>query len=58
MKSHCQFTVVGMDLDCPNCGESVKSGNRHECEVDGGISTRQTVPLEKPPAKKRKREGK
>ena len=47
MKSHCSFSVVGMDLRCPLCGELVHSGSRHVCEKDGGISSRRTVPLER-----------
>jgi len=54
MKSHCKFTVVGMDLECPNCGALVGSGNEHECERDGGVVSARTIPLERPPAKKGK----
>lgn len=44
MKSNCEFTVLGMDMECPTCGELVHSGNRHECEWDGGVGTRRTTP--------------
>ena len=48
MKSKCSFVVIGMDLDCPNCGQHVPSGSSHECEVDGGIVTVQTKRLSDP----------
>lgn len=48
MKSTCAFSVVGMDLDCPNCGAKVASGNRHECERDGGVVSARTFSIEQP----------
>jgi hypothetical protein len=45
MKEHCAFSVQGMDLECPLCGELVKSGNSHACDKDGGVSSRRTVPI-------------
>lgn len=45
MKEHCEFSVQGMDLECPLCGELVKSGNLHFCDKDGGVSSRKTVPI-------------
>lgn len=46
MKStRCSFTIHGMDMECPACGELVQSGYRHQCETDGDITERMTFPV-------------
>ncbi len=52
MTQKAAFTVQGMGLKCPLCDESVESGNRHECEKDGGVSVRRTWPINTPRPKR------
>jgi hypothetical protein len=38
----CEMYVEGLDMKCPLCGADIPSGHTHECERDGGITTRRT----------------
>jgi hypothetical protein len=39
---NCQLYVEGLDMNCPLCGELVPSGYAHDCQRDGGITTKRT----------------
>jgi hypothetical protein len=41
------LTVIGIEMNCPLCGELVPSGYTHDCEKTGGITVRRTRKVSK-----------
>jgi hypothetical protein len=55
MKATCFVTVIGMDIQCPLCGETVPDGSHHQCKQENGKQIRSTIRISTTPPNPRRK---